>query len=221
VLILQISDIHGNSGYLNRIGDKIVSADIVAVTGDITENGNPESSIDIIASIEKFNRNILAVHGNWDNNNVENYLFEKEYNLHGRGKVISGIGFFGLGGSSPTPMHTPVEYSEEEIAGLLEKGYGEVAGCETIVLLSHTPPRWTRDKTFLGMRGGSRAVRDFLEKNRVDLCLAGHIHESRGQELLGSCVVANPGPFNKGRYLTAESTKDADSDAWDIIFYKV
>jgi uncharacterized protein len=221
MLLLQLSDIHGNAGYLNKIADKIASADIVAVTGDIAATGNPESSVEIIAAIEKHNRNILAVHGNWDSAYVENFLYEKKCNLHGRGRVVSGIGFFGLGGSSPTPMKTPVEYSEEEIAGLLEEGYSEVAECETIVLLSHTPPRWTRDKTFLGMRGGSRAVRDFLEKNRVNLCLAGHIHESHGKELLGSCVVANPGSFKKGRYLTAEYNEDAQNKNWEIKLYKI
>ena len=51
-----------------------------------------------------------------------------------------------------------------------------------IVLISHAPPRGIRDRSFLGLRGGSHSVKAFLEEHPVSLCLCGHIHEAAGIE---------------------------------------
>ena len=73
-----------------------------------------------------------------------------------------------------------------------------------MVLVSHVPPRQVRDRTFLGLHGGSRAVREFLETRPVDLCMTGHIHEAFGIENASGCVVVNSGSFKKGRYSLIE-----------------
>jgi len=142
----------------------------------------------------------VAVHGNWDRVEVLGLLEERGYSVHGRGTVRNGIGFFGVGGSNQTPMNTASEYGEEEIAGFLEAGYRDMAGAGRVVLVSHVPPRRVRDRTFIGLRGGSRAVKAFIEKKPVDLCLTGHIHEAFGSESSSGCMVVNSGSFKKGRY---------------------
>ena len=119
--------------------------------------------------------------------------------------MIEGIGFFGLGGSSPTPIHTATEYTEEEIALTLQTGFEQVRKATQSVLISHVPPRGVRDRSFVfGLRGGSHSVKAFLEVNPVTLCLCGHIHEAAGIERFCDTLVANSGSFKKGHYLTIE-----------------
>lgn len=206
--IFCISDIHGAVALIEKAGTLLSQADLVVAAGDITRSKNREEAEQVIAAIERFNRRILAVHGNWDRVEVNDFLKEKGYSLHAQGKVIGGIGFFGLGGSSPTPMNTPTEYSEEEIAHYLTAGYQMVCDADRVILVSHCPPHGVRDQTYFGLPGGSRSVRKFLEKHRVDLCLCGHIHEAGGIESFHGTIVANGGTFKKGSYLSIEIGKD-------------
>ncbi|MCG6535470.1 MAG: metallophosphoesterase, partial [Syntrophales bacterium LBB04] len=159
---------------------------------------------DVIACLEQYSTRILAVHGNWDRLEVKDFLEEKGYSLHGKGRIIEGIGFFGVGGSSPTPLKTATEYTEKEIALTLQAGYELVREASPIILISHVPPRGVRDRSFLGLRGGSHSVKSFLEMNPVNLCLCGHIHEAAGIERFCSTLVANSGSFKKGHYLSIE-----------------
>lgn len=202
--IFAISDIHGEMKYFDAAAGLIREADLVVISGDIAKNGDVRSSREVLSLVEGITDAIVAVHGNWDRDEVLKLLEERGYSVHGRGIVRNGIGFFGVGGSSQTPMNTASEYSEEEIAGFLESGYRDVAGAGRVVLVSHVPPRRVRDRTFLGLRGGSRAVKEFLEKKPVDLCLTGHIHEAFGSENASGCVVVNSGSFKKGRYSLVE-----------------
>lgn len=199
--IFAIADIHGALDILERAADLIRVSDLIVLAGDLTSHGRTEEARELIEVIERYSARILAVHGNWDSAGVAAYLDERGYGVHASGRIIDGIGFFGCGGSSPTPMHTRVEYGEDEIARILNEGYERVKSAEKIVLISHTPPRRTRDRTFLGLRGGSTSVRSFIELNRVDLCLCGHIHEAGGVERLGRTLIANPGSFKRGKYM--------------------
>lgn len=206
--IMAIADIHGNMEMIERAGDIIREADILIVAGDITHTGRVSEARNIIGLLESYNKNILAVHGNWDEPAVEAYLREKGIGLHARGLVINGIGFFGLGGSSPTPIPMRSIYREDEIPELLQKGFPETAGAALRVLISHAPPRGIRDKTFLYLRGGSRALRSFIEMERVDLCVCGHIHEARGVERFNDTLVVNAGAFKQGSYALIEIQSD-------------
>lgn len=82
----------------------------------------------------------FAVHGNWDRGEVADFLVEKGYSLHGDSRILEGVGFFGVGGSSPTPFHTATEYTEDEIGQILQMGYGQVQEASPVVLISHAPP---------------------------------------------------------------------------------
>mgnify|MGYP000878864909 FL=1 len=206
--IFCMSDIHGAVGAIEKAGPLISQADLVVVAGDITRLKNREEAEQVISAIERFNRRILAVHGNWDHSEVCAFLEEQGYSLHGQGRVIAEVGFFGLGGSSPTPMQTATEYSEEEMTRYLQDGYKTVRNCAQIVLISHCPPQGVRDQTYLDLPGGSQSVRKFLEEHRIDLCLCGHIHEAGGIETFHGTIVANGGSFKRGNGLNITIGKD-------------
>jgi hypothetical protein len=202
--IFAISDIHGSLAALNEASEEITNSDLVIISGDITEYGSKKEAADILDKIEQYNKNILAVHGNIDKYEVFELLEERGYSLHGTCRVVGDVAFFGVGGSSPTPMKTPTEYSEEKIMELLHSGYSSVNGETRKVLVSHTPPKGTRDRTYFGIKGGSKSIKNFLKKYKIDLCLTGHIHEARGVSRFGGSIVANSGCFKKGKYLAVE-----------------
>jgi len=198
--IFAISDIHGEIKHFDTATELIKSADLVVLCGDLTRSRSRTEAEKVVSCIERHTTNIIAVHGNWDRDEVRTFLEGRGYSVHGRGRTIGGIGFFGVGGSSQTPMNTVSEYTEDEIAEFLRAGYCDIGGAGKKVLISHAPPRKVRDRTFIGLHGGSWAVRDFINNNSVDLCLVGHIHEAHGVEQLRNSIVANSGCFKKGRY---------------------
>ncbi len=202
--IFVMSDIHGAVRSIERASEIMARSDLILIAGDITRSKSRTEAEELIAAVERCSSRILAVHGNWDRIEVKDFLEGKDYSLHARGEMIGGIGFFGLGGSSPTPMKTATEYSEADMMRFLDRGYETVRNAEKIILLTHCPPQGVRDRTYRGLPGGSRSVRAFLETHRVDLCLCGHIHEAGGIESFHGTVVANGGTFKQGNYLNIE-----------------
>jgi uncharacterized protein len=206
--LFVISDIHGATKPIGEAVSLIREADWVVISGDLTRSKTRSEAAEIVACIEQYSTRILAVHGNWDRLEVMDFLEEKRYSLHGKGRTLAGIGFFGLGGSSPTPLKTATEYTEEEIGLFLRTGYEMVREAFQVVLISHIPPRGVRDRSFLGLKGGSHSLRAFLTVNPVALCLCGHIHEAAGIEPFQTTLVANAGSFKKGHYLSVEIGPD-------------
>lgn len=206
--LFVVSDIHGATKPIDNAASLIREADWIVISGDITHTKTRAEAADVLACFERYSTRILAVHGNWDRLEVKDFLEEKGYSLHGKGRVLEGIGFFGMGGSSPTPVKTATVYTEQEIAIILRKGYEQVREASQVVLISHVPPRRVRDRSFIGLRGGSYSVKAFLEVNPIALCLCGHIHEAAGIERFQNTLVANSGSFKKGRYLSVEIGSD-------------
>jgi len=139
--LFAVSDIHGATKPIEKDAPLIRESDLVVIAGDITHTKTRTEAADVMACIEQFSNRILAVHGNWDKIEVKDFLEEKGYSLHGKGWMLEGIGFFGLGGSSPTPIKTATTYTEDEIALTLRAGYEQVSDASQVVLISHVPPR--------------------------------------------------------------------------------
>jgi Icc-related predicted phosphoesterase len=51
---------------------------------------------------------------------------------------------------------------------------------------------------------GSTALREFVEQTQPILVVCGHLHESRGVDMLGPTTVVNCGPAGSGCYAIAE-----------------
>jgi hypothetical protein len=78
-----------------------------------------------------------------------------------------------------------------------------------LVLMTHNPPlNTTTDRIRSGVHVGSRSVREFIEKVQPDVCITGHIHESKGMDHIGKTVIVNPGDFVSGGYVVLEKTGD-------------
>lgn len=191
--LLCISDLHGSS----RICDEVNGVDILVVTGDITHFGDGNRALEVLEGL-KCTKKMLAVPGNCDKYDVNDALINLGCDIHDAGKIIEGVGFFGLGGSGPTPFNTPQEYEEDELWDFLTQGYRQVENAPVKVLISHPPPKDTKVDLAGNGHVGSVKVREFIEKYQPDLVLCGHIHEAKGQDTIGKTVIVNPGMLKDG-----------------------
>jgi hypothetical protein len=197
--LLCITDIHQRMTHVEKLVSDDPSCDVVIVAGDITNFGGAKEAAIILGALSKIGGDLLVVPGNCDKYGVNDYLAESGFGIHGGGRVIADVGFFGVGGSNLTPFGTPQEYSEDDINGLLVKGYEKVAESDVKVLVSHPPPYSTDlDRTSAGQHVGSRSVRHFLDGHEIDLVVTGHVHESKGVTKIEKTTLLNPGPLPTG-----------------------
>ncbi len=200
--IISFGDIHEDYSNLIPLKNELANADLVIVTGDLTNfNGRIEAE-KVIEEIMKYNENILAQLGNLDQLEVNDYLTEKGINLHRNGFIRDDIGIFGVGGSNPTPFNTPTEFSEDEIETFLLEGIDKVREAKFKIMVPHMPPKDTKlDVISTGAHVGSQSVRNFILKHKPDISLSGHIHEARGSDTIENTVVFNAGMFREGGYV--------------------
>jgi hypothetical protein len=132
---------------------------------------------------------------------LDGLFLERGLTLDARGVTVGDVGFHGVSGGPLSPLHTPNELSEEEILRRAEQGWQQVREARTRVFVPHAPPSRTKlDRIWTGQHVGSTAVRRFVEERVPDLCVCGHIHESRGVDRIGQTIVVNCGEGGKGHY---------------------
>ncbi len=204
MIIVALTDIHGQTGNISKIADVLETADVVLLTGDITHFGYEKEAKKVLREILAFNNTVFAVSGNCDNPGVTKFLYEQNRNVQNEIKQFNGYSFSGLGGSLPCPGRTPTEYTEEEfglfVASLIKKNIPESQN----ILLSHQPPFNTvNDEVEAGIHVGSKIIREFIERLQPLVVFTGHIHEGVGIDKIGKTRIINPGPFIDGRYAYA------------------
>lgn len=203
--IVSLTDIHGRVQAADLIADELAAADLVILPGDLTTFGKREEAQRVVDAVRKHNPNILAVMGNCDHAEVEQYLVEEGYCIHRAHQQVNGVVFAGLGGSLKCPIPTLNEWTEEQVADHLDAAIKGAPTNVPLVLVSHQPARDTvTDLAGNGAHVGSTAVRAFIERRKPLLCLSGHIHEARGTDAIGPTTLVNPGPFMEGRYVVVE-----------------
>lgn len=207
--IIAVSDLHMAAESCRNIPG-ITTADLLIACGDLTNYGKQGDAKRLLDTLLSINPNLLAVFGNLDHPEINDYLEELGLNLHGQARLLHNrLCLVGLGGSNPTPFATPGEYSEQELARLLEQGFTQASRFCTLagasqqriptILVSHPPPYATAvDRLRNGRHVGARSVRAAIEKYQPHLCLTGHIHEARGEDQIGKTRIYNPGMASQG-----------------------
>ena len=200
--IISFGDIHEDLNNLTLLKNEMESADLVIVTGDLTNFNGRKEAERVIDEIMKYNENILAQLGNLDQPEVNDYLTKKGINLHRNGFIRDDVGIFGVGGSNPTPFNTPTEFSEDEIETFLLDGIDKVRDTKFKIIVPHMPPKGTKlDVISAGAHVGSQSVRNFILKYKPDISLSGHIHEARGSDTIENTLAFNAGMFREGGYV--------------------
>lgn len=211
--IVSFGDVHMATRNLARMDDVMRDADLVIVSGDLTNFGGRDDAAKVIADVRGACGRVLALPGNLDTAEVIPYLEQAGVALHGRGMMVDGIGIFGCGGSNITPFKTPTEFTEDEIYATLVRGYSEVRDVHPLLMICHPPPFETRCDRIVGGRAvGSTAARRFIEEFKPDVCISGHIHESADVDSIGPTTILNAGPFKDGGYIVVREA-DGKLDA--------
>jgi Icc-related predicted phosphoesterase len=219
MILVALSDIHGSYTAIHRIAEALEAADVVLLTGDLTNFGHRRDAERIIQDVTQHARRVLAVPGNCDYPDVSAYMDELDINLHGKNKIIDGVSLVGVGGSLPAPGSTPFEFGESELQSLLDAAAQDLPDNSPMILVSHQPPLGTpSDRVHSGDHVGSTAVRSFIEAHQPMLCLTGHIHEAAGISSLNKTRIVNPGPFGQGGYTYAvvgEMVEELEIRRWE------
>ena len=204
MIIVALSDIHGDTSQLGRLADDLIAADVVVLAGDLTHFGHGDAAARVVREVRQYSSLVLGVHGNCDHPDVVTYLGANNLSLHAAHYVVSGLELLGVGGSLPCPGTTPSEFTEDELATFLAEAERDLPTEMPRVLVSHQPPLNTvTDLASIGRHVGSRSVREFIERAQPLVCLTGHIHEGRGIDRIGDTWVVKPGPLRRGGYVYA------------------
>lgn len=174
--ILAVADIHGSQYRLNLVLNNIekYSPDIVVVCGDITQFGPGEVAKNFLDQIPI---ETIAVTGNIDSSDVKNSISKSKALLIEEKRIIkNGIPFFGINKLNP-----------DQFKIIKKKKLVD----EKTILVSHLPPFGIQDKIFLGIHGGSKELREIVDKYKPRLVLCGHIHEDPGFKKIGITTVVN------------------------------
>ena len=204
MLIVALSDIHGSIENLELIGTELAGAELVLVAGDITHFGGWDKADYVIGNLRKYNPRILAVSGNCDRQDVEDYLGAEEIGLHCRCVDVNGVIFAGISGAYPEVPPAPNETGENGFERCVTIIESKISADKPLVLLTHQPARGTNIDCISGRHAGSEAIRDFVVRNRPILAVSGHIHEAIGTDKVGETVLVNPGPLRRGHWARIE-----------------
>jgi len=207
--LLALSDLHSDEELLDRL--RMLAAresfDAALFCGDITERGPSSYAGDALSLFPRS----FAVFGNMDTPEIAGKLDSMGVLIHGKKARLGKWNMVGLGGSNPTPFHTPTEFSEEQLAACLAR-----AGVDShTILLSHAPPFGVFDSVG-SLHVGSRAVRDCIEAKKPLMAICGHIHEHEGQEILGETLVVKLAPAEKMRAARIEITDEIGVDFFTL-----
>jgi Icc-related predicted phosphoesterase len=196
------SDIENIIGFLDKI--KELKPDVLIFSGDFIDVGKSYKGFShddiakiIIEYLKLLNIPIVAIPGNNDRAILE-LLEDSGISIHGSGKVVNGVGFYGFGGAK-TPFGTPLEPGEDELESGIRNGYEKVKKAKTKIQVTHAPPLNTKlDMISSEAHVGSKVVRSLIEELKPNAAVCAHIHEARGVDNIDQTKILNAGRFPEG-----------------------
>ncbi|MBI2649794.1 metallophosphoesterase [Candidatus Woesearchaeota archaeon] len=195
--ILAFTDTHGSLQALKRIEQKVKTQkpDLLVCSGDISifEHG----IVGIMRRLNRLNKKIIIIHGNHEDDSTFRKLskvFKNIVFVHKNYFIENNILFLGYGGGG----FTLIDREFDKIANIKFKKTIKNNQNKKIILVTHAPPYKTRLDKLIQGHCGSKSIRHFVEKNRIDLLICGHLHENFGKEdKIKKTKIVNPGPFGK------------------------
>jgi len=206
---IGIGDIHEDISLLNDIPGLTDAAGII-ISGDITNRGGRRRANQLLKSVSAINSNIYAQIGNMDRAEITDYLDEKGWNIHAKGKQLAeDIGIMGVGYSTPTPFRTPSEVPDAMLGKWLSIGYEQIKHLPKLILVAHDPPFGSKAAELpSGENVGNKSVLEFIRRVQPDICITGHIHEADSEDYIGKTKVINPGMLCMGGYALVQLKED-------------
>lgn len=214
--IIAFGDIHMTAAEAEKIPG-IMEVDLILLTGDLTNFGGAKEVKGVLDDVLQLNPNVLALFGNLDRPEVNEYLEQLGLNLHAQARLVNKeVCLIGVGGSNYTPFRTPSEFSEQELQTFGDRAFQQGRDYTSLgqqlhkrripqIFVSHVPPHNTLvDRLHNGKHVGSKAIRSIIEQYQPDLCITGHIHEARGKDTIGKTQIYNPGMLRQDGWVTIQ-----------------
>ena len=196
--IVALSDIHNVDVSGEEVETAISAADLVIISGDITTFGGRSRAEAILDGLKALNNSIYGIIGNCDTSPVGVVLDEYGFSVGGKSIEHQGVYIAGVHGVEQRRFHGRF-FSE------LTQATENIPIDAPLILVSHQPCSGTIIANRAGYDGGSCGLRKFITKRKPMLALSGHIHESYGQDMVGSSVLINPGSYAEGRYAVIDA----------------
>lgn len=206
---IGIGDLHEDISLLNEIPGLADAAGII-ISGDITNRGGLRRASQLLNMVAAINSNIYAQIGNMDRAEITDYLEEKGWNIHAKGKQLAeDVGILGVGYSTPTPFRTPSEVPDTMLGQWINNGYEYIKHLPKLILVAHDPPFGSKAAELpSGENVGNKSVLEFIQRVQPDICLTGHIHEADSEDFIGKTKVINPGMLCMGGYAFIQLKED-------------
>ena len=204
--ILAFVDTHGNIKAIDRIVETAKKSDVDALicAGDVSIfEQNIESLIRKLASTK---RAVLIIPGNHEAPKHLRDLCSKYKNIiymnkavlkikDNKGRIVIFMGNEANGFANNDPQFAEWGRKVKKQVHDLSKGMKKRP---ILILITHAPPYKTKLDNLMGSRCGNKDIRRFIEEMKVNLAIAGHIHENSGKEdRIKNTRVVNPGPYGK------------------------
>src|SRR3989338_4113337 len=211
--LLAFTDTHGSLSALRRIEQKTKAQkpDLLVCAGDISifEHG----IVGIIRRLNRLNKKIIIIHGNHEDDTTFrklSKLFKNIIFIHKNHFIKNNTLFLGYGGGGFSMVDKEFEkiaikfkkiiksYRSEASGELKNQGFLSDNKDKKTILVTHAPPYKPKLDKLVGGHCGNKPIRHFIEKNKIDLLICGHLHENFGKEdKIKHTKVVNPGPFGK------------------------
>ena len=194
--VLAFTDLHLSSSAFKKIKSKVKKyiPDLLVCAGDISIF---EHGLDfVLKQLNKLNKKTLIVHGNHETDSVLRKFCQKYPNLifiHKKAYASGNNIFLGYGGSGFALIEPEFYKTGEFFSKIIKKSKSK-----KIIFVTHAPPYGTKLDLIVTSHCGNKTFRHFIAKNKVDLCICGHLHENFGKEdRIKKTRVINPGPYGK------------------------
>ena len=201
--ILAMADLHDRVEMLELFNE--MNFDLIVFCGDLHNGSNREKARPAAKALASIGPPVLIVPGNMDRRDVIPDLWNEAglINIDRKSYRVGSYGFIGVGGMvvrNPSRLGDPSKYYhlDDEVYESMATTYPNIIGSAYRIVITHQPPRDTKDIMYSGERTGSISLRKFVEEYKPDLLLCGHIHEDRGETRLGSTRILNVGEMRKG-----------------------
>lgn len=201
--ILAMADLHGHAEKLFPIQG--MEFDLITFCGDLHNLGTIDQARPVAEALAGLGPPVLIVPGNMDPKEIVPDLWNAVglRMIHRSSYRHGDYGFIGFGGiviRDPIRLKNSNRYfhTDDGVYDSLTRLYGDISDSRHRVVLTHQPPRNSRDLIYSDERGGSVGLHRFVGDFQPDLLLCDHTHEDRGEAKIGSTKVINVGEMRRG-----------------------
>ena len=194
--LLVFTDTHNSSTAEKKIIEKADKnkPEIMLCAGDFTIFMNDAEKF--LKKLNSLNITTYLIHGNHEDEDDVKKICKKFKNitfLHNLVAIHKNLLIMGYGGGGFSYHDSMFEIAAKQF----EKVIRQYKHHKKILLL-HQPPHKSGIDLVYGEHAGNINTKRFIEKHKIHVVIAGHLHENSGMEYtIKETKYINPGPFGK------------------------